>query len=112
MSGQQSHRGVAHLSDRPSRAVGVIDWTLVLVNQCQCATAKRRTLVQNRRQLPDIGPHRPEERMVVRRPRDVTPSLVELEVQWDAERYGPIALRRRFPRDRCVGLATDAALPK
>jgi len=41
MPGQQSHRGVAHLSNRSSRAVAVVDRTVVFVDQRQRATAKR-----------------------------------------------------------------------
>ncbi len=87
---QQRHRGVAHLLHRTPGAAGVVDRTLVLVDQREGAATQRRALVQDRRHLRNVGPDGAEERVVVHRPCHVVAHLVQLEVERDAERDRPV----------------------
>ena len=66
--GQQRHGRVAHLLHRRPRARGVVDRALVLVDDDQRAAPERGALVEDRRQLAQVRPHRAEERMVVHGP--------------------------------------------
>src|SRR5580704_9592980 len=91
MSGQKSHPRITHLSHGSACGGRVVDWPPVLVNKRQRAAPKGRALIEDRRNLPQVGPHRAEEWVVVHRPADVGSGLVQLEVEWDAERDGPVS---------------------
>jgi len=98
---EQREVGVAHLLDRLRRRVRVADVAFVLVDEDELAAASRRGLVVDRRHALHVGPHRAPARVVVERPPDPGPGLVQLQVQRDAERCRPVALEH-------VALEVDA----
>jgi len=93
MTGKKGEICVSHRNHGIARSTCVVDATAILIDHDQvAATSKARTLVVNRRGLAHIGPDGSVERMTMHRYAHIFSKFVEFEMQWNAQRRGPIAL--------------------